>query len=63
MRLLVLLRFIPNQPWRPSSWRAVRRYVTFRLDTMYGNYRPPKRVLIADMWRFLGWAWRAPRAK
>ena len=56
MRLLVLLRFIPNRPWRLSSWTGLRPYIRFRLTTMYGDYRPPKRVLLADFWRYLGWA-------
>lgn len=47
------LRFVPNKPWKPSSWQ-LKTYIQFRMVTMYGdkNAQPTP----ADTIKFLAWA-------
>lgn len=47
------LKFVPNKPWRVSSWIAAREYLYFRMETAYGNKHaiPPTKDLV----EFLHW--------
>ena len=58
MRLLVLLRFVPDRPWRLSSWLGLRPYLHFRITTAYGeHWWRCWRRLPRDFWEYLGWAY------
>jgi hypothetical protein len=52
--LVVGQRFIPRRfPWVPS-----RKFIRFRLETMYGDVRVPSGD---DLERYVLWAYRFPR--
>lgn len=54
-----VLRFVPNKPWRVSSWRQLRSFIEFRMETAYGDKSatPPANDTVA----FLTWCRRFPR--
>lgn len=49
------LRFVPNRWWALSSWLALRPYVRFRIQTMYGGEGRLRQVKVRDVVIYLAW--------